>query len=145
MSKTIFNFLFGSIDLTLRLIFEMISKWLQLLLLSKVKEICILRIFHVSFILMVLPNIGLSDVTGMVSDTVFRNTVNDRRIVTPGIYRLCYFSNFWESFLWDLYFHILHIYQLAILVTKIIYLDGRNNRCINVSQTFEPRNGMKRG
>jgi len=30
----------------------------------------------------------------MVSDTVFRNTVNERRIVTPGIYRLCYFKSF---------------------------------------------------
>ena len=30
-----------------------------------------------------LPNNGLSEVTGIVSDTVFRNTVNDRRMVTP--------------------------------------------------------------
>jgi hypothetical protein len=41
-----------------------------------------------------VPIIGLSDETGMVSDTVFRNTVNERRIVTPGIYRLCYFKSF---------------------------------------------------
>ena len=30
-----------------------------------------------------LPSSGLSEVTGIVSDTVLRNTVNDRRIVTP--------------------------------------------------------------
>ena len=30
-----------------------------------------------------LPKIGLSDVTGMVCDTVFINTVKERRIVTP--------------------------------------------------------------
>ena len=30
-----------------------------------------------------LPSNGLSEVTGIVSDTVLRNTVNDRRIVTP--------------------------------------------------------------
>ena len=30
-----------------------------------------------------LPNIGLLDDTGIVSDTVFINTVKDRRIVTP--------------------------------------------------------------
>ncbi len=30
-----------------------------------------------------LPNNGLSEVTGIVSDTVFKNTVSDRRMVTP--------------------------------------------------------------
>lgn len=30
-----------------------------------------------------LPSNGLSEVTGIVSDTVFRNTVSERRIVTP--------------------------------------------------------------
>lgn len=31
----------------------------------------------------ILPNSGLSEVTGIVSDTVFRNTVSESRIVTP--------------------------------------------------------------
>ena len=119
LSKPIFNFLIGSIDLTLRSIFEMISKWLQLLLLSKVKEICILRIFHVSFILMVLPNIGLSDVTGMVSDTVFRNTVNDRRIVTPGRYRSCYCSSFFSKMSFEAY--ILIFYTFLLTSNNLIY------------------------
>ena len=30
-----------------------------------------------------LPSSGLSEVTGIVSDTVFKNTVKERRIVTP--------------------------------------------------------------
>ena len=30
-----------------------------------------------------LPINGLSEVMGIISDTVFRNMVNDRRIVTP--------------------------------------------------------------
>ena len=34
-------------------------------------------------VIVILPSKGLSEVTGMVSDTVLRNTVNDRRIVTP--------------------------------------------------------------
>ena len=36
-----------------------------------------------SYFLGSLPSSGLSEVTGIVSDTVLRNTVNDRRIVTP--------------------------------------------------------------
>ena len=36
-----------------------------------------------SFSYSLLPKIGLSDVTGMVCDTVFINTVKERRIVTP--------------------------------------------------------------
>ena len=31
----------------------------------------------------ILPNNGLSEVTGIVVDTMFRNTVKLRRIVTP--------------------------------------------------------------
>ena len=30
-----------------------------------------------------LPNKGLSEVTGIVADTVFRNTVKESRTVTP--------------------------------------------------------------
>ena len=36
-----------------------------------------------SYFLGSLPSSGLSEVTGIVSDTVLRNTVSDRRIVTP--------------------------------------------------------------
>ena len=32
-----------------------------------------------------LPNNGLSEVTGIVADTMFKNTVRLRRIVTPGM------------------------------------------------------------
>ena len=31
-----------------------------------------------------LPRSGLSDVTGIVADTIFKNTVRLRRMVTPG-------------------------------------------------------------
>ena len=34
---------------------------------------------------MCLPNKGLSEVTGIVADTMFKNTVRLRRIVTPGM------------------------------------------------------------
>ena len=37
-----------------------------------------------------LPNNGLSEVTGIVSDTVFKNTVSESRMVTPEKIRISY-------------------------------------------------------
>ena len=47
-------------------------KWLQLLLYPQCKK------------QLTLPRSGLSDVTGIVADTIFKKTVRLRRIVTPG-------------------------------------------------------------
>ena len=50
-----------------------------------------------------LPNNGLSEVTGIVADTMFKNTVRLRRIVTPGMklefllhlnFTYCVYTNF---------------------------------------------------
>ena len=41
--------------------------------------------WRISFISLHLPSKGLSDVTGIVADTMLRNTVKDRSMVTPEI------------------------------------------------------------
>jgi hypothetical protein len=54
---------------------------------------------------MYLPNNGLSEVTGIVADTMFKNTVRLRRIVTPGmklefLLHLNFFGVFFGKFIY---------------------------------------------
>ena len=72
-----------------------------------------------------LPNNGLSEVTGIVADTMFKNTVRLRRIVTPGMKSNSFYciSIFFGVFASFAFFFVSHARYKSATFVRLIHLN----------------------